>query len=60
MNFRFAGPVNVFYWVDGRFGYAISAGADKNALHLVAQEVYRQLAPTNIDQRQANEGKGKP
>ena len=60
--FRFAqdGPVNVFYWVDGRFGYAISAGADKNALHLVAQEVYRQLAPTDIDQRQANEGKGKP
>ena len=60
--FRFAqdGPVNVFYWVDGRFGYAISAGADKNALHLVAQEVYRQLAPTDIDQRRANKGKGKP
>ncbi|TAK87680.1 MAG: anti-sigma factor [Betaproteobacteria bacterium] len=60
--FRFAqdGPVNVFYWVDGRFGYAISAGAGKNVLHLVAQEVYRQLAPTDIDQRQVHEGKSKP
>ena len=45
--FRFAqeGPVNVFYWVDGKFGYAISAGVDKSELHRVAQEVYRQLAP---------------
>ena len=58
--FRFTqdGPVNVFYWVDGRFGYAISAGADKNALHLVAQEVYRQLVPSDIDQQQGNKGKG--
>lgn len=60
--FRFAqdGPVNVFYWVDGRFGYAISAGSDKNALHRVAQEVYRQLAPTDIDSRQAQLRKSKP
>lgn len=45
--FRFAqeGTVNVFYWVDGKFGYAISAGADRPALHRVAQEVYQQLAP---------------
>ncbi len=45
--FRFAseGPVNVFYWIDGRFGYAISAGADKRELQRIAQEVYRQLAP---------------
>jgi len=45
--FRFAqeGPVNVFYWVDGKFGYAISAGADKSELFSVAQDVYRQLAP---------------
>ncbi|HEX2831070.1 MAG TPA: anti-sigma factor [Burkholderiales bacterium] len=43
--FRFAsdGPVNVFYWVDGHFGYAISAGADKRELERLAQEVYRQL-----------------
>ena len=53
---RFAqdGPVNVFYWGDKHFGYAISAGANKNALHLVAQEVYRQLASTVIDQPQLN------
>ncbi|MEK6591925.1 MAG: anti-sigma factor [Pseudomonadota bacterium] len=45
--FRFAqeGPVSVFYWVDDKFGYAISAGVDRNELHRVAQEVYRQLAP---------------
>jgi len=60
--FRFAqdGPVNVFYWVDGRFGYAISGGADKSALQLVAQEVYRQLAPAEIDQRKAIPSKGEP
>lgn len=38
-------PVNVFYWVDGKFGYAISAGVDRNELYRVAREVYRQLAP---------------
>ncbi|MGH9576457.1 MAG: anti-sigma factor family protein [Terriglobales bacterium] len=45
--FRFSkeGPVSVFYWIDGRFGYALSAGIEKDALHKVAQEVYRQLAP---------------
>lgn len=60
--FRFAqdGPVNVFYWVDGRLGYAVSAGADKNALHRVAQEVYRQLAPTDVDRRPIHERNGKP
>jgi anti-sigma factor RsiW len=44
--FRFAreGRLNVFYWVEGRFGYAISADADKPALTDVAGEVYRQLA----------------
>lgn len=43
--FRFAqeGPVNVFYWIDGRFGYAISAGADRKELYAIAQEVQRQL-----------------
>jgi anti-sigma factor RsiW len=45
--FRFAkdGPVNVFYWVEDRFGYAISAGADRDELLRVSQEVYRQLKP---------------
>jgi len=44
--FRFAreGRLNVFYWVEGRFGYAISADADKTVLADVSGEVYRQLA----------------
>ncbi len=43
--FRFAkeGPVNVFYWVDGKFGYALSAGIDKSELARVATAVYDQL-----------------
>ena len=43
--FRFAreGQINVFYWVDGRFGYAISADADRSVLARVSGEVYRQL-----------------
>ena len=46
--FRFGqdGPVNVFYWVDKAFGYAISGGADRQELMRVSQEVYRQLAAT--------------
>ena len=45
-SFRFAreGGVNVFYWVDGPFGYAISADADQAELARVSAEVYRQLA----------------
>ncbi len=45
--FRFGkdGPVNVFYWVEDHFGYAISAGADRAQLMKVSQEVYRQLKP---------------
>ncbi len=43
--FRFAqeGSVNVYYWVNGPFGYAISADADKAELGRVSGEVYRQL-----------------
>ncbi len=31
--FRFAqeGPVNVFYWIDGKFGYALSAGISRTS-----------------------------
>lgn len=45
--FRFGrnGAVNVFYWVEGRFGYAISAESDRAELMKVSQEVYRQLKP---------------
>jgi anti-sigma factor RsiW len=43
--FRFAqeGPVNVFYWIDGKFGYALSAGIDKGELARVATAVYGQI-----------------
>lgn len=44
-GFRFAkeGAVNVFYWVDGKFGYALSGGIDKSDLANVATLVYDQL-----------------
>lgn len=43
--FRFAqeGPVNVFYWIDGELGYALSAGMPKDELARVAAAVYAQL-----------------
>jgi anti-sigma factor RsiW len=43
--FRFVqqGAVNVFYWVDGRLAYALSADADREALARVSTEVYQQL-----------------
>jgi anti-sigma factor RsiW len=47
--FRFAqeGQVNVFYWVDGTFGYALSAGIAKGELAKVATAVYDQLEPAS-------------
>ena len=44
-GFRFAreGQVNVFYWIDGKFGYALSAAIDKGELAKVATAVYDQL-----------------
>ncbi|WP_293779348.1 anti-sigma factor [uncultured Oxalicibacterium sp.] len=44
-GFRFAreGNVNVFYWIDGKLGYALSAGIDRQALAAVAHVVYEQL-----------------
>lgn len=46
-GFRFTqeGPVNVFYWIDGKFGYALSAGIDKGELARIATAVYSQLQP---------------
>lgn len=46
-GFRYAreGRVNVFYWIDGRFGYALSGDIDRGALDQVAEQVYRQLEP---------------
>ncbi|RFU49564.1 anti-sigma factor [Paraburkholderia sp. DHOC27] len=37
------GPVNVFYWVDGDFGYAISSGIDRKQLLQLSHDVYAQL-----------------
>ncbi len=43
--FQFAqdGAVNVFYWIDGAFGYALSSYAGRTELARVSAEVYRQL-----------------
>ena len=45
--FRYAQErgVSVFYWVDGRFGYALSGEIDKAELLRVAKAVYQQLNP---------------
>lgn len=44
-GFRFAqqGTVNVFYWIDGKFGYALSGGVNKGELAQIAHAVYDQL-----------------
>ncbi len=46
-GFRFAqeGKVNVFYWIDGQFGYALSGGVPRSELSRIASSVYEQLAP---------------
>lgn len=43
--FRFGteGPVNVFYWIDKNFGYAVSSGSSRDELMRVSKEVYNQL-----------------
>ncbi|HQY28202.1 MAG TPA: anti-sigma factor [Burkholderiaceae bacterium] len=44
--FRFDGNggIAAFYWIDGRFGYTLSAQTDRATLLALAEEVYRQLA----------------
>jgi anti-sigma factor RsiW len=37
--------VSVFYWLDGKFGYALSGEIDKAELLRVAKSVYQQLNP---------------
>lgn len=46
-GFRFAqeGKVNVFYWIDGQFGYALSGGVARAELSRIASSVYEQLMP---------------
>ena len=45
--FRFAQEkgVGVFYWLDGRIGYALSGDTDRSELLRVADAVYQQLNP---------------
>lgn len=44
-NFHFdqEGVVNVFYWTDGSFGYAVSSGIQKAELEQVTQTAFDQL-----------------
>lgn len=44
-GFRFSrqGPINVFYWIDGKFGYALSGAVDRATLSRLADAVYAQL-----------------
>jgi len=46
-GFRFAqeGEVAVFYWIDGKFGYALSGQLPKSTLGKIAEAVYAQLEP---------------
>ncbi|MFL9872009.1 anti-sigma factor family protein [Paraburkholderia megapolitana] len=37
------GPVNVFYWIDGDFGYAVSGAIDRKELRELSHDVYEQL-----------------
>lgn len=41
------GALNVFYWVDRNFGYALSGGIERKELARISQEVYRQLEPAS-------------
>lgn len=46
-GFRYAqdGTLNVFYWIDGSYGYALSGALGKAELSQVANAVYAQLQP---------------
>jgi anti-sigma factor RsiW len=43
------GPVNVFYWLDGDFGYAVSGGIDRKVLLDISHDVHAQLTPGKTD-----------
>jgi len=45
--FRFSqeDKIAVFYWIDGKLGYALSGEMDRASLLAVANVVYRQLNP---------------
>jgi anti-sigma factor RsiW len=44
-GFRYAreGQLSVFYWIDGKFGYALSGAQPREALGTIADAVYAQL-----------------
>ena len=44
-SFRFAnaGPVETFYWIDGKLGYAVTGDISRETLRQVAEECYRQF-----------------
>src|SRR5512134_1188344 len=46
-SFRYAqdGSTNVFYWIDGPFGYALAGDVSKDELQTLARAVYQQLNP---------------
>lgn len=46
-SFRYAqdGTTNVFYWIDGPFGYALAGDVSKEELQRLARAVYQQLNP---------------
>lgn len=56
-GFRFAdeGELKVFYWIDGRLGYALSAAIDKARLGRIATAVYDQLDEAGAVPRTAAE-----
>ena len=37
--------VDVFYWIDGDFGYALSGQIGRQAMQQLADAAYRELAP---------------
>ena len=41
------GSVNVFYWIDGAFGYSVSGALDRKVLLELAHDAYAQLTRTN-------------
>lgn len=61
--FRFAqdGSVNVFYWIDSPFGYAISSYAGRTELARISAAVFRQLDPNSSGQpAKGREKRGTP
>ena len=50
-NFRYASEkgIDVFYWIDGRFGYALSGSTGREDMLKLATVVYRQHVSTHPD-----------